>query len=157
MPQYLNFSPFCYCTCCKHFKWLSQFLKSCVTLLHLNVFAGQSQHCQPLSQSQFIPSEYCIRILRESYACGLKTSISRIKDNFSRLTQKSSQILCVLTKSYQSTLKVSSFRQLRKCSNVFGNICRHFKIFGNVRKSSEIRWKSSDVARTFPEILVMTR
>ena len=34
------------------------------------------QHCQPLSQSKFIPSEYCIRIMRESYACGLKTSIS---------------------------------------------------------------------------------
>ena len=34
------------------------------------------QHCQPLSQSKFIRSEYCIPIMRESYACGLKTSIS---------------------------------------------------------------------------------
>ena len=29
------------------------------------------------------------RIMRESHACGLKTSISRIKNNFSRLTHKS--------------------------------------------------------------------
>ena len=34
------------------------------------------QHCQPLSQSKFIPSEYCIRIMRESYACGLMTCIN---------------------------------------------------------------------------------
>ena len=33
------------------------------------------------------------RIMRESYNCRLKTSISRIKDNFSRLTHKSGQIV----------------------------------------------------------------
>ena len=33
------------------------------------------------------------RIMRESHACGLKTSISRIKDNFSSLTHKSGQII----------------------------------------------------------------
>ena len=31
-------------------------------------------------------------IMRESNACGLKPSISRIKDNFSRLTHKSGQV-----------------------------------------------------------------
>ena len=127
------------------------------------------QHCQPLSQSKFIPSEYCIRIMRESYACGLKTSISEaypgarpppyfwtklrpegpkniffkppsspylrvwmtpsppppylkvwIRHWISRLSHKSRQIVLntwwlwvlfsVVTKSYQSTLKVSSFK-----------------------------------------------
>ena len=33
------------------------------------------------------------RIMRESHACGPKTSISRIKDNFSRLTHKSGQVV----------------------------------------------------------------
>ena len=90
--------------------------------------------------------------MRESYACGLKGPkdidlAHQIKDNFSRLTHKSGQIVlntwwlcvlfCVLTKSYQSTLKVSSFKWLRKCSNVFENFFGHL-IFGNVRKSSEI-------------------
>ena len=37
-----------------------------------------------------------MRIMRESYACGLKTSISRIKDNFQRLTHKSRQLEIVL-------------------------------------------------------------
>ena len=33
------------------------------------------------------------RIMREYHACGLKTSISRIKENFSHLTHKSGQIV----------------------------------------------------------------
>ena len=36
MQYYLNFYQFCYC---KHFKY-PPFLKSCVTILHSNVFAG---------------------------------------------------------------------------------------------------------------------
>ena len=68
------------------------FLKSCVTLLHSNVFAGQSPTLSTIKPIKIIPSEYCIRIMRESYACGLKTSISRIKDNFQRLTHKSGQL-----------------------------------------------------------------
>ena len=32
-------------------------------------------------------------IMRKSRACGLKTLISRIKDNFSRLTHKSGQLV----------------------------------------------------------------
>ena len=46
------------------------FLKSCVSLLHSNVF----------KLIKIIPSEYCIRVMLKSYACGLKTSMSRIKD-----------------------------------------------------------------------------
>ena len=98
----------------------SPFLKSCVTLLYSNVLAGQSPTLSTIKPIKIMPSEYCTRIMHESYACGLKTSISRIKDNFSRLTHKSGQIVlntwwlwvlfCVLTKSYQSTLKVLSFK-----------------------------------------------
>ena len=42
----------------------------------------------------------------------------------------------------------------RKCSKV---VVKSSFIFGNVRKSSENRRKSSEVARTFSEIQVMTR
>ena len=55
---------------------------------------------------------------QSTYAFGLKTSIPCIKDNFSRLVHKSGQIVLntwwlwvlfsVQTKSYRSTLKVSS-------------------------------------------------
>ena len=49
------------------------------------------------------------RVIRESHACGLKTSISRIKDNFSRLTHKSRQIVIfntwLITKIYCAFLK----------------------------------------------------
>ena len=55
--------------------------------------------------------------MRESYARGLNKSISRIKDNFSRLTHKSEQTVLntfvsffVFLKSYQSTLELSSFK-----------------------------------------------
>ena len=151
------------------------FLFSSLVLLSSTrtLFPARVRNCRPLSQSKFTPSEYCIRIMRESYACGLKTCInlsggsraapplifgpnwdpkgrkiffnpppplisgsgwpppsyltvwirhwiSRIKDNFLRLTHKSGQIVLnkwwlwvlfsLLTKSYQSTLKVSSFK-----------------------------------------------
>ena len=42
----------------------------------------------------------------------------------------------------------------RKCSKVVGI---SLDIFGNIRKSSENRRKSSEVARTFLEIPLMTR
>ena len=71
----------------------SPFLKSCVTLLYSNVLAGQSPTLSTIKPIKIMPSEYCTRIMHESYACGLKTSISRIKDNFSRLTHKSGQIV----------------------------------------------------------------
>ena len=44
-----------------------------------------------------MPSEYCTRIMPLGHPCGLKTSISRIKDNFSRLTHKSGHLNCSLT------------------------------------------------------------
>ena len=110
------------------------FLKTCVTLLHSNVFAGQSPTLPTIKPIKIytIRILYSLRIMRESYACGLKTSIPRIKDNFSRLTQKSGQI-------------------------VLDTWWLWHLIFGNVRKSSEIGRKSSEVAGTFPEISVMTR
>ena len=44
-----------------------------------------------------MPSEYCTRIMPPGHACGLKTSISRIKDNFSRLALISGHLNCSLT------------------------------------------------------------
>ena len=49
---------------------------------------------------------------------------------------------------------MSTIRVSRKCSKVIGISS---DIFGTVRKSSESRRKSSEVARTFSEIPVMTR
>ena len=159
------------------------FLFSSLVLLSSTrtLFPARVRNCRPLSQSKFTPSEYCIRIMGESYVCGLKTSISvadpgkgpegstpryfwtklrpevpkniflkktpprliagsgwpppppplylkvwirrwisPIKDNFLRLTHKSGKIVLntwwlwvpfsELTKSYQSSLKVSSFK-----------------------------------------------
>ena len=102
--------------------------------------------------------------MRESHAYGLKTSISFIEDNFSRLTHKSgrvvlnklhfiSDLLCIISLLLIS-FQMSTIRSNFKCSKVIG-ISSH--IFGNVLKSSENRWKSSEVARTFLEIPVMTQ
>ena len=52
------------------------------------------------------------------------------------------------------SLQMSAIRSNHKCSKV---IKISSDIFGNVGKSSENRWKSSEVARTVSEILVMTR
>ena len=49
---------------------------------------------------------------------------------------------------------MSTIRSNRKCSKVVGISS---DIFGSVRKSSKNRRKSSEVARTFLEIPVMTR
>ena len=49
---------------------------------------------------------------------------------------------------------MSTVRLNLKCSKVVGI---SLDIFGNVRKSSESHQKSSEVARTFSEIPVMTR
>ena len=111
------------------------------------------------------------RIMRESHAWGLETSISRIKDNFSCLTHKSgrvdlknlhfiSDLLCII--SLLPITMVNNFKSIqmsaiglnRKCSKV---VRITSDIFGNFRKSSENRRKSSEVARTFSEIPVMTR
>ena len=73
---------------------------SSVTLLHSNVFPGQSPTLSTIKPIKIVPSEYCIRVMRESYASGLKTSVSRIKDNFQRLTLKSGQLEIVLNTSF---------------------------------------------------------
>ena len=54
MPQYLNFYQFCYCTRCKHF----------ITLLHSNVFAGQSPTLATIKPIKIYP----FRILYTHYA-----------------------------------------------------------------------------------------
>ena len=106
--------------------------------------------------------------MRESHACGLKTAISRIKDNFLRLTYKSGRVVLKKT-SFQFRFVMYYFFALynsrksfqmcticlnRNCSKVVGISS---DILGNVRKSSENRRKFSEVARMFSEILVMTR
>ena len=99
--------------------------------------------------------------MRESHACRLKTAISRIKDNFSRLTHKSgrvvlkkrhfvSDLLCIFFLLFKTIAKV--FKRLQSV-----RIAIPSDIFSNARTSSEIRRKFSEVARTFAEILGMTR
>ena len=109
--------------------------------------------------------------MRESHAWGLETSISRIKDNFSRLTHKSarvvlktlhfiSDLLCIISllfynnrKSFQMST-MTTIRSNRKCSKV---VKISSDILGHVWKCSENRQKSSEVARMFSEIPLMTR
>ena len=108
--------------------------------------------------------------MRESHACGLNTSISRIEDNFSRLTHKSgrsvlkklhfiSDLFCIISLLFIVTIAkafkhLQSVRMVLTCSKVVGISS---DIFGNISKSSENRRKSSEVARTFSEIPVMMR
>ena len=54
----------------------------------------------------------------------------------------------------RKSIQMSTIRLNRKCSKV---VRISSDIFGNFRKSSENRRKSSEVARTFSEIPVMTR
>ena len=54
----------------------------------------------------------------------------------------------------RKSFQMSTIRLNRKCSKVVGISS---SIFDNVRKSLENRRRSSEVARTFPEIPVMTR
>ena len=102
--------------------------------------------------------------MHESHACGLKTSISCIKDNFSRRTQKSgwvilkqlhfiSDLLCIISLLFITIAKAFKFYNLS-----VQRLLEHLQtFFGNVRKSSENRRKSSEVARTFLEIPIVTR
>ena len=106
--------------------------------------------------------------MRKSHAWGLETSISRIKDNFSRLTHKSRRVVPKKTLFHFSfvmyyffalynnrkSFQMSTIRLNRKCSKVVG--ISSF-IFGTVRKSSDNRQQSSEVTRTFSEIPVMMR
>ena len=103
------------------------------------------------------------QLTQSTYAFGLKTSIPRIKDNFSRLVHKSGQIVLntwwpffcsneIIPKHAKSVV-VSSFESAQTS---LGTVSGHL-IFGNDRKSSEIRRKPSEVAGTFPEISVMAR
>ena len=103
------------------------------------------------------------QLTQSTYAFGLKTSIPRIKDNFSRLVHKSGQIVLntwwpffcsneIIAKHAKSVV-LSSFESAQTSS---GTVSGHL-IFGNDRKSSEIRRKSLELAGTSPEISVMTR
>ena len=64
-------------------------------------------------------------------------------------------LFCVLKKSKHAKISVN-FWIASEVLKHLRNICGHL-IFSNVWKSLEIRWKSSEVTRTFPEISVMTR
>ena len=103
------------------------------------------------------------QLTQSTYAFGLKTSMPRIKDNFSPLVHKSGQIVLntwwpffcsneIIPKHAKSVV-LSSFESAQTSS---GTVSGHL-IFGNDRKSSEIRRKSLELAGTFPEISVMTR
>ena len=64
-----------------------------VLLLYISAFQV-SLHFSSLFQPLNKPIKiYIFRILYTHHACGPKTSISRIEDNFSRLTHKSGQII----------------------------------------------------------------
>ena len=90
------------------------------------------------------------RIMRESHACGLKTAISRFKDNFSCLTHKSrrivlktlqliSDLLCIISLLFIIIAKVFKCLQsvhFCKCSKV---VETSSDILGNIWKSSENR------------------
>ena len=107
-------------------------------------------------------------IMCESHACKLKTAISRIKDNFLRLTHKSgrvvlkklhfiSDLLCIISLPFitiPKSFQMSTIHSNRKCSKV---IEISLDILGNLRKSLENRQKSSEVAGTFSEIPLMLR
>ena len=54
----------------------------------------------------------------------------------------------------RKSFQMSTIRSNRKCSKVVGISS---DIYGSVQKSSENRRKSSEVARSFSEIPVMTR
>ena len=103
--------------------------------------------------------------MRESHACGLKTSISCVKDNFSCLTHKSGS--CSTKTSFhfrfvnffalynnRKSFQMSTIRSNRKCSKVVGISS---DIFSNFQKSWKNCRKSSEEARTFSEIPGMTR
>ena len=103
------------------------------------------------------------QLTQSTYAFGLKTSIPRIKDNFSRLVHKSGQIVLntwwpffcsneIIAKHAKSVV-LSSFESAQTSS---GTVSGHL-IFDNGRKSSEICRKYLEVAGTLPEISVMTR
>ena len=101
------------------------------------------------------------RIMRESHAWGLETSISRIKHKSRRVVLKKlhfiSDLLYYFFAPYNNckSFQMSTICLNRKCSKVVG--ISSSSIFGNVCRSSENRRKSSEVAGAFPEIPVMTR
>ena len=68
-----------------------------------------------------------------------------------------SDLLCIISllliTNYRESFQMSIIRSNRKCSKVVGISS---DIFGNVKTSSENHRKSSEVARTFSDIPVMT-
>ena len=81
-------------------------------------------------------------MMRESHGCGIKTSISRIKDNFSRLTHKSGQIVSLIH-------DLTKIQFPRKCSKKASNddfasqialevLKRRLNIFGHFWERLEV-------------------
>ena len=77
------------------------------------------------------------RIMRESHACGLKTAISRIEDNFSRLTYKSGRVvlkklhfnsdsLCII-----SLLLITIAKAFKCLQSVYFNVYFFFRLWIN--------------------------
>ena len=59
----------------------------------LKVLTGPNASGKSVYLKQVKCMTVCIYVPANSHACGLETSISRIKDNFSRLTHKSGRIV----------------------------------------------------------------
>ena len=105
--------------------------------------------------------------MRESHACGLKTAISPIKDNFSRLTHKSgrvvlktlhliSDLLCIISLLFITIAKAFKCLQsvqivsVQRSSKHLRTFSQRSEVFGKTSESSEVAWM-------FSEILLMTR
>ena len=95
------------------------------------------------------------RIMCESYAYGLNALISSIKDNFSHLTHKSTQIVLKRMINSENRCRCQDiFGHFRQCSEVFGKPSESFgsrwDVFGNpghekARISCICLWKSGQV------------
>ena len=87
----------------------SQYFDSCNKAfqgLHADELKYLNKDGQDLTRYQHHKHDTCqlSRIMRESHACGLKTSISRIEDNFSIWTSCSLKCLSPLNRYFQNQL-----------------------------------------------------
>ena len=90
------------------------------------------------------------RIMRESHTCVLKTSISRITDNFSRLTLKSRR---VVHKKLHFILDLLCFISLLLITIAKALKCLQSVRIVSVQRSSEYRWTFSAMLRSLRKIV----
>ena len=88
--------------------------------------------------------------MRESHACGLKTSISRIKDNFSRLTHKFGRVVLKKLHFISDLLCIISLL-LTTIAKAFK--CLQFVWIVSVQRSSEYRRTFSATFGSLREIV----